>query len=93
MNRLAKLTALTMTAGMLLAACGDANDVDETLPGTEDPADDGMDNGLDDDGMEDDGVDDGLDEEGLDFDDDEDDELGDDGLESETDDDLDDEDE
>ncbi|MCC5896146.1 MAG: hypothetical protein JJU16_11860 [Alkalibacterium sp.] len=64
MNKLAKLTALTMTAGMLLAACGDADngEVDDTLPGTEEPADDGMDDGLeDDDGMDDNGLeDDGL---------------------------------
>lgn len=95
MNKLAKLTALTMTAGMLLAACGDAEDTDDTLPGTEEPADDDMDNGLDldDDGTEDDGVDEGLDEEGLDFDEEEDDELGDDGLESETDDEFEEEDE
>ncbi len=73
MNKLAKLTALTMTAGMLLAACGDANDdVDDTLPGTEEPADDGMD-----DGLEDDGMDDGLEDDGLedDMDDDTDDDA------------------
>jgi len=91
MKKLARLTALTMTAGMLLAACGDADDTDSELPATEEPADDDMNGDLDDD------IDSGLDEEGLDFDeDDPDDELGDDGLESETDDldeDLDDEDE
>ncbi|MCC5896148.1 MAG: hypothetical protein JJU16_11870 [Alkalibacterium sp.] len=64
MNKLAKLTALTMTAGMLLAACGDADngEVDDTLPGTEEPADDGMDDGLEDDGM-DDGLEDDMDDE------------------------------
>ncbi|SDK84021.1 hypothetical protein [Alkalibacterium thalassium] len=60
MKKLAKLTALTMTAGMLLAACGDANDVDDDLPGTEEPADDDLDGGLEDDGMEDDGLGDDL---------------------------------
>lgn len=65
MKKLAKLTALTMTAGMLLAACGDTNDVDDDLPGMEDDMnggleDDGMDDGLDDDGMEDDGLGDDL---------------------------------
>lgn len=61
MKKLAKLTALTMTAGMLLAACGDTDDVDDGLPGTEEPADDGMDDGLDDDmdnGLDDDMEDD-----------------------------------
>jgi len=53
MKKLAKLTALTMTAGMLLAACGDAEDVDDNLPGTEEPADDDLDGGMDD-GLEDD---------------------------------------
>ncbi|GAA0482675.1 hypothetical protein [Alkalibacterium indicireducens] len=51
MKKLAKLTALTMTVGMLLAACGDANDTDDDLPGMEDDM-----NG----GLEDDGMDDGL---------------------------------
>jgi hypothetical protein len=58
MKKLAKLTALTMTAGMLLAACGDANDVDDDLPGMEDD----MNGGLEDDGMEDDGLGDDLDD-------------------------------
>lgn len=55
MKKLAKLTALTMTAGMLLAACGDTTDtdVDDGLPETEDPIDDGMDDDLDN-GMDDD---------------------------------------
>ena len=67
MKKLAKLTALTMTAGMLLAACGDANDVDDDLPGMEDDMNGGLedngmdDNGLDDDGLEDDGLGDDLD--------------------------------
>lgn len=56
MKKLAKLTALTMTAGMLLAACGDTNDVDDDLPGMEDD----MNGGLEDDGMEDDGLGDDL---------------------------------
>lgn len=38
MKKLAKLTTLTMTAGLLLAACGDAGDpVDEELPGMDEP--------------------------------------------------------
>jgi hypothetical protein len=57
MKKLAKLTALTMTVGMLLAACGDANDTDDDLPGMEDD----MNGGLEDDGM-DDGLDDDLDD-------------------------------
>lgn len=56
MKKLAKLTALTMTVGMLLAACGDANDTDDDLPGMEDD----MNGGLEDDGMEDDGLGDDL---------------------------------
>ncbi|GEN49626.1 hypothetical protein [Alkalibacterium pelagium] len=73
MKKLAKLTALTMTAGMLLAACGDANDVDDDLPGTEEPADDDLDGGLEDDGMDDGLEDDGMEDDGLedDMDDDE----------------------
>lgn len=64
MKKLAKLTALTMTAGMLLAACGDAEDVDDNLPGTEEPADDNLDGGMDD-GLEDDGLEDDMDDDGL----------------------------
>lgn len=38
MKKLAKLTAFTMTAGLLLAACGDAGDpVDEDLPDMDEP--------------------------------------------------------
>lgn len=59
MNKLAKFTALSLTAGVLLTACGDGEDMDEEFPGVEDPAtedeleDDGMDDGLEDDGLED----------------------------------------
>lgn len=75
MKKLAKLTALTMTAGMLLAACGDGdtNDVDDGLPGTEEPAEDDLDGGMDD-GLEDESLeDDGMEDDGLedDMDDDE----------------------
>ncbi|TVP91127.1 hypothetical protein [Alkalibacterium sp.] len=64
MKRLAKLATLSLTAGMLLAACGDADETDDTMPGTEEGLeDDGMDDGLEDDGMEDDGLeDDGMDD-------------------------------
>lgn len=63
MKKLAKLLATTMTAGMLLAACGDGGDVEEdpTLeedPADEDldgdPADDDMDNDLDEDPVDED---------------------------------------
>lgn len=70
MKKLAKLTALTMTAGMLLAACGDTTDVDDDLPGMDDPIDDDLDGGIDD-GLDDDldgDMDDGLED---DMDDDE----------------------
>ncbi|GAB2484176.1 hypothetical protein GCM10008929_06300 [Alkalibacterium psychrotolerans] len=68
MKRLAKLATLSLTAGMLLAACGDVDETDDTLPGTEEPADDGleddgMDDGLEDDGMMDDDLDDDMDDE------------------------------
>jgi hypothetical protein len=38
MKKLTKLLATTMTAGLLLAACGDNGDVND--PATEDPAND-----------------------------------------------------
>lgn len=38
MKKLAKLLATTMTAGLLLAACGDDGEVDD--PATEEPAED-----------------------------------------------------
>lgn len=82
MKKLAKLTALTMTAGMLLAACGDAEDVDDNLPGTEEPADDDLDGGMDD-GLEDESLEDnGLEDDGLE------DDMDDDGLEDDVDDDA-----
>ncbi|GAB2484169.1 hypothetical protein GCM10008929_06290 [Alkalibacterium psychrotolerans] len=65
MKRLAKLATLSLTAGMLLAACGDADETDDTLPGTEEPADDGLEDDGMDDGLEDDGMDDDLDDDGM----------------------------
>lgn len=53
MKKLAKFTALSLTAGMLLGACADGEDMEEDFPGIEDPAtedevgDDGMDDGTD----------------------------------------------
>ena len=41
MKKLTKLLAVTMTGGLLLAGCMDADDVDENdLPGLEEPAED-----------------------------------------------------
>lgn len=54
MKKLSKFLALTLTSGMLLAACGDANNTDEPVAdpnveeGLEDDVDNGMDNGMDD---------------------------------------------
>lgn len=50
MKKLSKLLALTMTAGMLLAACGDANNTDEPVadPNVEEGLEDDVDNGMDD---------------------------------------------
>ncbi|TVP91128.1 hypothetical protein [Alkalibacterium sp.] len=77
MKRLAKLATLSLTAGMLLAACGDATDNDE---GVEDPQEEGLDDGRDeedgiygddeveDEELDDDGMDDDLDDDGMDDD-------------------------
>ncbi|MCC5896145.1 MAG: hypothetical protein JJU16_11855 [Alkalibacterium sp.] len=51
MKKIAKFTALSLTAGMLLGACGDGEDMEEDFPGVEDPATEGE---TDDDGMNDD---------------------------------------
>lgn len=75
MKKMAKLLATTMTAGTLLAACGDNGDVedDPTIEEDvdngvdEDPADDDMDNDLDEDPADDD-LDDDLDEDPVDED-------------------------
>lgn len=60
MNKLAKFTALSLTAGILLTACGDGEDLEDDSPGVENPEmddeleDSGMDDSLEDDGLEDD---------------------------------------
>lgn len=51
MRKIAKFTALSLTAGLLLTACGDGEDMEEDFPGVEDPA---TEDELDDDGMNDD---------------------------------------
>lgn len=54
MKKIAKFTALSLTAGMLLAACGDGEDMEEDFPGVEDPAtEDELDNGMNEDMDED----------------------------------------
>lgn len=62
MKKLTKLLAVSMTGGLLLAGCMDADDVDENdLPAIEEPMDEEME---DDAGvMEDDPADEELDEE------------------------------
>lgn len=39
MKKVIKLLALTMTGGMLLVGCGDAEEIDGDLPDVEDPLD------------------------------------------------------
>lgn len=68
MKKLTKLLAVSMTGGLLLAGCMDAEDVDENdLPAVEEPADpaeDPMDEDMEDDAgvMEDDPADEELDD-------------------------------
>lgn len=68
MKKLTKLLAVSMTGGLLLAGCTDAEDVDENdLPAVEEPADpaeDPMDEDMEDDAgvMEDDPADEELDD-------------------------------
>ncbi|GAA0356087.1 hypothetical protein GCM10008932_06330 [Alkalibacterium iburiense] len=38
MKKVTKLMMLSMTAGLLLAACGDGEDMNEEFPGVDDPA-------------------------------------------------------
>lgn len=58
MKKLAKLIAVSMTAGLLLTACGSGEDMNEEFPGVEDPATEDPDNP--DDGMEDGEIDDSV---------------------------------
>lgn len=62
MKRLTKLFALSMTAGMLLAACGDTTDDDMNtdFPGVDDPATEDVDP---EDEMEDGAIDESVDDE------------------------------
>lgn len=66
MKKIAKLTALSLTAGMLLAACGDGTDTEldteEETPGTVDPSDDDLetDGFEEDDDMENEDLDDDM---------------------------------
>ena len=53
MKKLAKFTALSLTAGLLLGACADGEEMEEDFPGVEDPATE--------DEVEDNGTDDGMD--------------------------------
>lgn len=61
MKKLSKLLALSMTAGMLLAACGETDDIENDLPDVEDTEEDLINDDLDGE-LEDDSINENMDE-------------------------------